>query len=187
MKRLLPTLVVLALAMGVLAVPAAADPPGESGIVDRFEIAGTALIPDEATGLFAIIGAESLAAFCADGEAFGDMLWLDIPAGEDVTKILLKDFTAPAFVVPLMPPPVLCATRPLEIASGIVKLKILDNDFHFSDTNRKNSYGYSAAGKMTGPDGQQFQFSGHIHRLFDKDDTEPTIVTAKVHLVPVGK
>lgn len=190
MKRMLSVLLVvmLVLVFAAQATVGVASPPSESGIVSRYEDAGFALIPDFAAGLLAVIGPESPEALCTGELGLGDMQWLDIPAGEDVIKILLKDFGGAAFVVPLAPPAVLCADPPEPIASGTVNLKIVDNDFHAtsSDTNRKNSYGYSATGRMTGPDGERFRFSGHVRRLFEADNPPSTIVTSKVHLVPIG-
>ncbi len=189
MKRMVSISLVLTLALifGSQATVGAAGPSEESGIISRFIAPGRAFIADPASGLLAVIGPESLADLCDGGLGDGDMLWLDIPSGEDVIKILLKDFGGAAFVVPLVPRPDLCAEPLMDpLASGIVNLKITDNDFHLSDTKRSNAFGYMAAGKMIGPGGEEFNFNGHVRWVINKRTHETRVLTSMVHLVPVG-
>ncbi len=192
MRRSLVVATVLSLVM--LALPAAADPPPESGVVIRIEATDSfGVFPDFENGYW-VFANVTRDAFCT---WFNDM-GLPFPMGETPDDIQLV-FASDALVVSIHAdgPTALHAftgdpfSNPCDGSesaaafTGDLRVRVNDNDGP-NEGKRANSFGDHGQGTLFDDSGAAYHYSFNFRAIWNPDATEFKVTTEKFNLHPIG-
>jgi hypothetical protein len=177
----------IAVLAGLLLLPATvatAEPPADSGIVDRVSAGDTALIVDFDADLLVLVNVISVEDFC-DRRPAGDGLVQVLELPDGVISVTVSDDDTPVVVVPA-PDSLeeLCAdpaTYPV-IATGTANFRLSDNDALGSGT-RGNIFGSQLQGTVTDDDGNAYTLTAFV-RLQVTPDGGFTPLREDVSLIP---
>jgi hypothetical protein len=151
---------VAALLLGVIGLPGYANPPDESGVVERFDVGIFYFFEGDG---FVALGGPPPEEGCI-GEGFDDLLTVQaVDHGDGVQNFLTRG-DQDLWVYAASSVDQVCETlagggTPELLASGTVRLVALDNDIDVSGT-RTNSFGGSVSGRLETPDGGSCRFRG---------------------------
>ena len=193
MRRSLVVATVLSLVM--VAVPAGADPPPESGVVIRIEATDSfGVFPDFENG-FWVFGNVTRDTFCT---WFNDM-GLPFPMGEtpdDIQLVFASDALVvsihaggPTWLHPFTSDPFAdpCTGSESEAALwGQVNVIVNDNDGP-NQGKRANSFGDRGHGTLEDDSGAAYHYSWNFRALWNPDATEFSVKTEKFNLHLNGK
>lgn len=181
MRRMFVTVIV-----GLLMLPAAiatAEPPEESGIVNRSTAPGIAVIADPDDDLLVLVNVTSVEDFCNDEPADAGLVQVvELPNG--VTVASVSDDDVPVLVVPEDGFEAACddpASYPV-IATGTANFRLSDNDAFGSGT-RGNVFGSQLQGTVTDDDGNLYNLTAFF-RVRVTPDGDGTLLRSDVNLTP---
>ena len=167
--------------------PVALLKPSNSGpIVMRSEVAFAVFYVDTKAGISAIHGAD-MVEFC-NGVIDFDLVELqriDVP--EDANRLIdiIHGNDVRTSVWPFTTFDCNLFTTVTPLATGTVDLVSTDNDllvFLNPDNRNANAFGFQAHGKLTGPNGERLNFSGHSRVVWDGNDGNTLKSTDKINL-----
>jgi hypothetical protein len=169
MRRIGTVLVVVLLIMAAVG-PAAADPPDDSGAVERFGEQWFWGTDDYEHGWFVFLGFDIRDWACGEGAPDDVVMYqnVDVPSNADRIVTTMKGEVRTS--VWSMDAD-FCSDAPL--AEGMSSVVMTDNDFFawdYATGPNANSFGISAHGKLLGPDGETLVFSMHDRIVWDGDD-----------------
>ncbi len=175
-------LVVMLVLLALSTQIALADPPASSGphIVRYLSEPDNGFyaffIPDERTGLSAIVGADVVADCLGDPAPF-DMVYIqevDIPEDPNRISQLVTNGEATTTVWATLDFDCDYFTSVAPVASGTSNMRYTDNDvltFLTDDNVNSNAFGLMANGTLYDSDGNTVRFSAHSRWVWDGVDT----------------
>jgi hypothetical protein len=169
----------------LISAGAVAGPPGQSGVVVRFEAPDFAVIVDQEAGLIAVMGFNPVDACSGPGPIVNDIvevMLVDIQADPSRIAIFAKgeyqttvwdfvEFDCDQFL------------GELPLAAGVATVKTTDNDFFISSAPNSNAYGFSAHGTLyDSVTGAPMRLTGVFRAIWDKEADEEIVKKSKVTL-----
>ena len=193
MRRFLVVATVLSLVM--VAVPAAADPPQESGVVIRIpdDNEGFGVFPDFVNGywVFSNITRDAFCTWFNNMELpfptnlspdqvqlvfASDALVISVHAGGPTA---LHTFTGDPFSNPCD------GSESAAALTGDIRVRVNDNDGP-NEGKRANSFGDRGQGTLYDDGGAAYHYSWNFRAIWNPDATEFKVTTEKFNLHPIG-
>lgn len=188
MKKRLGIFICSVLMLAAAAVPAMADPPGESGPVERYDDFFFWGVEDADAGLLVFLGWDIRDWVCPpypmppdDMISFKRVV---SPSNPDRIITTAKgEVRAYVWDLEVANSFAFCDLDP--IATGTASVVLTDNDegaWWYETGPNANAYGISAHGKLTNGDGERVMFSVHDRVVWDGDDPATFQTNSKVNL-----
>lgn len=176
MTKRLGVLICSVLMLAVAAVPAMADPPGESGAVERYDDHFWWGVEDADAGLLVFLGMDIRDWVCPPFEGAPDdvISFASVVSPTNPDRVITTakgDVRAYVWDLAVADAWEFCDVDP--IAVGTASVVLTDNDAYAEDYEtgpNANSFGISANGKLTKGDGDTVRLSVHDRVVWDGDD-----------------
>lgn len=186
MRRLLRSgaLLLLLFALPMTAGQAAAEPPDESGVVERVQLPWAPVVEDPDSGLVVVFGVSAEEDGCL-GEGFpeGDFTFIQTPTGALMFRSTSR-FTAyvyqAASIDELCEAGLTTGVTPIAVGDDIKVLR-RDNFLNYETGSRTNVFGLTAQGTVYDDQGNAWSLHAVNWQQLDRDGTHSSRTTIRLN------